>query len=433
MNASQITELKRLLKLPFKLVYYFICLVFFMFGLLFLYIPICKKNSKKHKSEEVTVVSHVAISFDGRIKKSANTLIRLGKNVTLLKPMDSLEDEKFEKEGLDSGVSIKKIGLSGVFNHFPCMFDIGMLFYMIFSKARYLHCHDVNTALMGSIAAKITGKIIIADLHEWKAECSSLDATKMSFIQTKTFMLAEKLVLKHADFVISVNDIIANEMMNFYKVNRKVYIVKNIPTFQKLKPYNLRKKLGINPNFLIAYYVGQLAPYRRIDQLIKAAALCDRVVLVIQGTIQDEYLKSLKKLSVNVGVADKIFFLPPVSHHDIPSFCQGADIGVFTCETNAKSMYFSLPNKLFEYILGEIPIISEDVPAVRSYIEEFDIGTLITSKDVKTIVNAFNSYFNSDKLKSQKSNIVSLKKQLKENIDNGKIYRSIYQRGCVKQ
>ncbi len=433
MNTSQIAEIKRILKLPFKLIYHFICAIFFMFGLLFLYIPIAKKNSKNRKSEEVIVVSHVAISFDGRIKKCVNDLIRLGKKVTLLKPVDSLEDEKFEKSGLDSGVCIKKIGLSGVFNHFPCMFDISMLSYMIFSRARYLHCHDVNTALMGLIAAKITGKIVIADLHEWKAECSALDTTKISSIQTKAFTIAEKFVLERADFVISVNDIIANEMMNCYKINRKIYIVKNMPVFQKFQPYNLRKKLGINSNFLIAYYVGQLAPYRRIDQLIKAVAQCDRVVLVVQGTIQNEYLATLENLCAEIGVTDRVFFLPPISHHDIPSFCQGADIGVFTCETNAKSMYFSLPNKLFEYIAGEIPIVSEDVPAVRSYIEQFEIGTLITSKDLKTVVDAFNSYLSSDKLKFQKKNIVSLKKGLEKNTDNEKVYYLIYQKDCVRQ
>lgn len=427
MNFFKIAEIKRLSKLPFKLIYYLICIILFVLGILFLYVPFCKKKTVKQESNEVLVVSHVAISFDGRIKKSVNNLMRMGKKVTLLKPMDSLEDEKFEKEGLDSGVSIKKIGLSGVFNRFPCMFDIGMLFYMIFSKARYLHCHDVNTALMGLIAAKITDKILIADLHEWKAECSTLDATKMSFIQIKVFMLVEKLVLEHADIIISVNDIIADEMMNFYNINRKIYIVKNIPTFQKLKPYNLRKKLGINPNFLIAYYVGQLAPYRRIDQLIKAAALCDRVVLVIQGTIQDEYLKSLENLCNEIGVTDRVFFLPPVSHHDIPSFCQGADVGIFTCNTTAKSMYLSLPNKLFEYVFGGIPIISEEVPAARSYIEKFDIGTLVRSEKLETIVSAFKSYTNDAKLKRQIEKVMLLREKLVKDQENEKVYNLIYQ------
>lgn len=429
MKNFELNDIKRKLKLPFKFIYLILCVVFAITGFLFLLLPTSKKRHQNKNTNEVLVVSHVSISFDGRIKKCANELVKLGKKVTLIKPIDAQENNKYEYTGLDKNVVVHKIGLSGVFAYFPCIFDICMFFYMVRSKAKYLHCHDINTAFMGLIAAKITGKIIVADLHEWKSECSTVNKETQHPLQVKIFKQVEKIILQQADYVISVNETIANEMMNCCGVKREILIVRNSPLSPELKPYNIREQLPhlIPSHFFIAYYVGQLAPYRNIDQIIKAIANCKDIALVIQGTIDDNYFKNLNSLIKNLNLIDKVFFLPAVPYDFIPSACQGADVGIFTCNSEAKSMFYSLPNKIFEYIVGEIPIISENLPVAKEYIEKNNIGKLINSNNYNEISKALTEYQDNRKeLMQHKNNVIHLKNNLFEKNENYLPYKKIY-------
>ncbi len=424
-------NVRRLLKLPFKLLYLFMGWIIAFLGIFLLLVQKTKNAKKRTCGNKVLCISHVAISFDGRIKKSANTISKLGMEVTLLKPVDAQEDSVLEFSGLNEKVIVRPMGLSGVFSHFPCIFDLSMFFYILCSKARYLHCHDINTVFMGLLAAKFTGQIIVSDLHEWKSETSSVDRKNKSifFLQKKIYQFVEKLTLQNADFIISVNEMIAKEMKLFYKVNCDILIVKNIPDFYDLKPYDLRERLSIDARFLLVYYVGQLAPYRNIDEILIAISQCPDIAFVLQGTIQPCYQRSLKKKCSDLKISDRVFFLPPVSHDLIPSACQGADVGIFTCHAIGKSMYYSLPNKLFEYILGGIPIIAEDLPVVRSYVIDNDIGTIVNSKIPETIAAVLMSYLrNPNRLIVQKENVLSLRLKLIKNDENTLPYKLIYKK-----
>lgn len=430
MRISKANELKRYSKLPFKLIYLILC----WFALLLSYlIYFVSKRLKKHKKEinsmKVICISNVAISFDGRIKKCANKIVDLGYDVTLIKPIDAHEDLECELSALNSKVRVKRIGLSGVFSKFPCVFDLAMFCYILTANVKYLHCHDINTAFMGLLAATLTNKILIADLHEWKSETTepTKKYKRIGLLQEKFYRFCEHLVLKEADFVITVNEIIAEKMQSFYNIRRDIIIIKNMPEVYDLKPYNLREKLSIDPEFVLVYYVGQLAPYRNLEQILLAVSKCNKIAFVYQGTIQADYLKFLENMCIELKILDRVYYLPPVAHDLIPSVCQGADIGIFTCCAVAKSMFYALPNKLFEYVIGELPIIAEDIPVVKPYILENDIGTLVNSNITETIVEAFDSYIiNNTKKKKQKENVIALKSKIINKNESSLNYKLIY-------
>lgn len=420
-----VKAVKRFTLLPLKFIYFLISNMMFFLAAPFVFLPF-KKKIINSSSNSILMVSHVAISFDGRIKKSANQLINIGKKVTMIKPFDSIEEPSQEFSGLNHNVKVKKLGLGGMFNYFPCIFDPLILFNMIFSKDKYLHCHDINTAFMGIVAAKITGKIVVADLHEWKPECVLPGTKNFSPLQKKVFVWAEKMVIKHADVLITVGKIIEQKMLQAHNTQRKMHIVENRPHYEGLKPYSLRKNLNLDPKVLVGYYIGQMAPYRNIAQIIEALAQVKDFVIVFQGPINEDYLTSLQALGRNLNVSHRLFFLPPIPHNFISSACQGADVGIFTCFSKAKSMEAALPNKFFEYILGELPIISEQIPEMTSYIKKYDIGTLVDSTKVESLVRAFESYLDPKKLEKQKKNVLNLKKKFINNHDAEKVYKEIY-------
>ncbi|MBX3486373.1 MAG: glycosyltransferase [Candidatus Paracaedibacteraceae bacterium] len=423
-----VKEMIRYAKLPFKFVYWITGLFLFVLSVGYLY---CKKNNQKkfNKYEKsVVCVSHVAISFDGRIKKCANQIKLLGLPVTLIKPYDAQEDKEFEFSGLDSNVQIKRVGLSGSFSHFPCMFDFLMVMYLVFCKSKFIHCHDVNTAFMGLLASNLTGKVLISDLHEWKSETSNVDAKKQNLFQIKILKLIENLIVKKSNFVITVNKVIADELKKGARKEREIFIVKNCPTPPKLQSYNLKLNLNIPKEQVVGYYVGQMAPYRNIAQLIKAIKKIPNLSLVFQGTIDASYLNILKNICETENISERVFFLPPIPHDFIPSACQGADFGIFSCSVNSKSMRSALPNKLFEYIAGGIPIFSEDIPLMRQYIEECEIGSTFQSDNIDTICESLKLMLDHHALSCMKRNVLSLKEKLvyETNSENSSVYATIY-------
>ena len=50
------------------------------------------------------------------------------------------------------------------------------------------------------------------------------------------------------------------------------------------------------------------------------------------------------------------------------------DIGVALIENISKSYYYALPNKLFEYIMAEVPVVVSNLPQMKEIIEKYDVG-----------------------------------------------------------
>ncbi len=91
-------------------------------------------------------------------------------------------------------------------------------------------------------------------------------------------------------------------------------------------------------------------------------------------------------------------------------------------------MRSALPNKLFEYIAGGIPIFSEDIPLMRQYIEEYEIGSTFQSDNIDTICESLKLMLDHHALSCMKRNVLSLKEKLvyETNSENSSVYATIY-------
>jgi glycosyltransferase involved in cell wall biosynthesis len=69
-----------------------------------------------------------------------------------------------------------------------------------------------------------------------------------------------------------------------------------------------------------------------------------------------------------------IHFHPPVPSEEVITYASGADVGFSLNENTCLSHYYSLPNKIFEYLLAGVPVIASDFPDTRQVLEEFHCG-----------------------------------------------------------
>jgi len=108
---------------------------------------------------------------------------------------------------------------------------------------------------------------------------------------------------------------------------------------------------------------------------------------------------------------ENIFFVPAVSYAEIPLYTGSADVGVNSVEPTCLSYEYSLPNKLFEYIQSEIPVLTNPLPDCAALVTEFKVGKVIPAWNADAINEVVNDVLKED-LSVYQSYLKSAKKIL---------------------
>ena len=69
-----------------------------------------------------------------------------------------------------------------------------------------------------------------------------------------------------------------------------------------------------------------------------------------------------------VSFGSRIHFLDPVSQDELLSWTAGADIGIVPYPPIDLNSRLCTPNKLFEFIVAEVPILANDLPELRRFV-----------------------------------------------------------------
>ncbi|HEY6437430.1 MAG TPA: glycosyltransferase, partial [Ignavibacteriaceae bacterium] len=74
-------------------------------------------------------------------------------------------------------------------------------------------------------------------------------------------------------------------------------------------------------------------------------------------------------------------------------------------ENLSTSYYYALPNKLFEYIMAEIPVIVSNLPQMKEIVEKYDVGFVIDIDNKVELISTLKELSdNSSLYKSKKQN-----------------------------
>ena len=84
--------------------------------------------------------------------------------------------------------------------------------------------------------------------------------------------------------------------------------------------------------------------------------------------ILESLIKEFEKNSSNMH------FHPAVTPEDVIPYTQSADVGISLIENICLSYFYSLPNKVFEYLMSGLPLIVSDFPDMGKIVEESKCG-----------------------------------------------------------
>jgi glycosyltransferase involved in cell wall biosynthesis len=254
--------------------------------------------------------------------------------------------------------------------------------------ARKLHadcisCHDIHAVFIGWISSwflKTKKKpLLVYDSHEFEIGRNTTE--QRGTIVKWLIAYIEKFLIKRCAFSVMVNDSIADEVQRIHKLKVRPIVVRNIPPYwnidQKVcqeQRMEFCRAFSVSEDTFIAMYHGFICKNRGIENFIKAIAKSEDTIGVILGYGEEEYIQGLKDLTIYHKVADKILFHPAVPKERLWKYVGAADVGMVTIENICLSYYYSLPNKLFENIQSETPIIGSNFPEISRVINNYDIG-----------------------------------------------------------
>lgn len=245
--------------------------------------------------------------------------------------------------------------------------------------------NDLPTLLPASRVAKKNKAKLIYDSHEiYNETINQFFPKKSSFLKTiifkslETFMkvhgrFMERILIKKVDHFITVNESILNYFKSKFKIKNGIFIM-NLPILESRNehPYNFKAENQLLDNDFIVIYQGVLNEGRGLRALIESISLCSkRIKLIIlgDGPLKNELIGICEKNEIN-----QVLFYPKTSIASLPRYTSGADLGINLLENFNLSKKMASPNKLFEYIHSNIPVLCSNGLENNKVLSQFNIG-----------------------------------------------------------
>ena len=369
-------------------------------------------------SQKVVHIVLNPFTQDSRVIRECKSLTKKGYDVTVI----AYWLEGLNVEERENGYKIIRIPIvTKSWSKHPIIQIIKYLEFLIRSlfiikkiKPDICHGHDPDGLLIGYFVKYFLRSKLIYDSHELWSDSIHLKGDKQ--ILYKIGRKIEKILIKYAEVVIAVNKSILDVIKKENNI-KCTAVVRNIPHAIECVTQFTKKELGFPDCDSNIIYVGNIERGRGIEVMIKSMGrVHNNIGLVLMGK-DSAFKRDMEKLSKTKKLESRIRFIESVSPNQILSVCKLADVGIAPIENLCKSYYLSLPNKIFEYIHAELPVLVSDFPEMKNIIENYSVGEVFNVDEPSSIIGVINNYFdNPDKIIKYEQNCLQASKEL--NWDN---------------
>lgn len=369
-------------------------------------------------TKKIAIVSVINdLVTDNRVKKTCLTLAEFGFDVVLIgrELPNSLpfQNSKFKV------IRMKLFFLQGPLFYF--FFNLRLFFKLLFTKADLLYANDLDTLLPNYLISRIKSLPLIYDSHELFCEVPEL---LNSPIKQKIWLGIEKRIVPKLKNCITVNDSIAKIFEEKYSV--KFNVVRNISDYDSNFCAKDREalKLPLNKKIILLQGAG-INIDRGAEELIDAMKFVDNALLLIIGS-GDEW-KILQQKVQDQHLTDKIKLINKLPKDELMHFTYNADLGLSLDKNTNLNYYYSLPNKVFDYMHAGVPILATRLPEIENLITHYNVGDFIESHDPETLALKINEMLSSHKLQEYKRNTIAASHELNWSTEKVKLISIIDQ------
>jgi glycosyltransferase involved in cell wall biosynthesis len=281
-----------------------------------------------------------------------------------------------------------------VFNKGPLFYaeyNIRLFFKLLFLKPSILLANDLDTLLANFLASKVLITKLVYDSHELFTEVPEL--THRPFIQN-IWLTIEKFIVPKIKTMYTVNEEIASIYIKKYGLH--VSVIRNIAhTLKNSSPSeSFVKKIKGNKKMLIFQGSG-INMDRGAEEALEMMQYLENTLLYIIGS--GDVFEILKEKRISLNLEDKVIILDKMPYEKLMEYTKAADLGLSLDKNTNLNYEYSLPNKIFDYIQCNTPILASNRKLVAQLISKNNIGKIITTHNPQKLAEIVNEIFNNEK------------------------------------
>jgi glycosyltransferase involved in cell wall biosynthesis len=343
---------------------------------------------------------------DQRVNKMAKTLSEMGYRPVII-GVKRRDSQAFHPPY----ARVRRIPLlfqKGFF--FYAEYNLKLFFVLLFSRFGLVVANDLDTLLPAHLAARIRMKPLVYDTHEYFTGTPEVMDRPGVY---RVWKALERWLFPRQKTIITVNQSIAGLYEQEYK--KRLHVVRNLPPALKLSHSLSRQDLNVPPETRILLLQGSgINVERGAEELVAAmrpAYGLERVQLWIIGG--GDVLPVLKAMVADDGMDERIRFFQKMPYQQLMAHTALADIGLSLDKDRSINYRFSLPNKLFDYIMAGVPVLASDLTEVKKVILEYGVGQVLPDHAPPTIARTIRQMLADDaQMKKWKSNCLQARKTL---------------------
>ena len=252
---------------------------------------------------------------------------------------------------------------------FYAEFNVRLFFSLLFFRCDILLANHTDTVIPNFLVSKIRRKKLIIDLHELFPEVP--EVTDRKFVK-KIWTSIENIFFPY----IKTGYTVCQSIADYYekKYGMKLKVIRNVPA-KKLFTGNGNTGILKYDGKKIILYQGAVNEGRGIEWIIDAMPYIDNAIFIIigKGDLYEELQEKVQKMQL----CDKVIFKGIIPFRELPAYTNCADLGVCLLEKKGLSYYYSLPNRVFDFMQAHVPLLATDFPEIANILNLYGTGRLI--------------------------------------------------------
>lgn len=230
-------------------------------------------------------------------------------------------------------------------------------------KDTLLLANDLDALLPNYLISEKYKLPLIYDSHELYTEMPALQGR---FTQ-KIWRRLEQRTVPNLKYMMTASESYAQWFVKRYNIKKPV-VVQNFPRRRGAAEWPAQN----DPKVIM--YQGVINPSRGLDRIITAMKHINaRLIIAGAGPKLAEYQKLAAKLDLN----DKVTFLGAIPPEELKTITAAADVGLSIEENNGDSYFYSLPNKISDYLQARVPVVVSSFPEMAKIVQHYQVGEVI--------------------------------------------------------
>jgi len=313
---------------------------------------------------------------DQRVHKISTSLMEMGFQVSVvgrLRPWSASLDREYKTHRMKLFFSKKM--------WFYAEYNFRLFLFLLFNKFDVYVANDLDTLLPNYLVSKLKRKTLVYDSHEYFTEVPELISRPRI---RNIWMKIEKFIFPKLKMVYTVNNSIAEIYNQKYGVD--VQVIRNIAPSLKNKTVDLAfaEKIKAGNKMLIMQGAG-INIDRGAEEVVEAMQFVENTILYIIGS--GDVFANLRTLVRKFNLKNKVFLLDKIPYEQLMEYTKIADLGLSLDKGTNPNYENALPNKVFDYIQAQIPLLVSDRKVVSALVIDNNIGAVVKNVTPRSLAN----------------------------------------------